>query len=145
MFMVLQNNVDLLFFLLSIYSTPQHKKEVLHRRFYSLLLHLGAIQIGKISDPAPNCWGQAPDTTRPAQLLTKPQGQQKGQMRTNPEQTIKHLWLKIKFGQNESSNFCWKWCFGKLKITFFLKIVIFHNNNTVFVECKLLCGPDRPP
>ena len=53
MFMVLQNNVDLLFFLqtiyLPIYSTPQHKKEVLHKRFYSLLLHLSAIQIGKKS------------------------------------------------------------------------------------------------
>ena len=30
---------------------------------------------------------------------------QKGQMRTNPGQTIKHLRLKIKFEQNESSNF----------------------------------------
>ena len=39
---------------LSIYSTPQHNKEVLHKMFYSLLLHLGAIKLGKNSNLEPN-------------------------------------------------------------------------------------------
>ena len=32
--------------------------------------------------------------------------------------------------------------FAKIQIPFFLKMVIFKDKNTVFEECKLLCGPN---
>ena len=41
------------------------------------------------------------------------------------------VWAKWK------QQFLRKWCFGKLKITFFLKIVIFQNKNTILKGCKL--------